>query len=175
VTASQSLESDQVPDRRDRHQDVRQDLQTVGPADDLVLDAGVREKQVDESARRALRRPHQPRRRQPVHVVLLDERCQRIATDLQAVDDALSFLIVGDGNSEIHILGEPRLGAERHRESSDDGPPGTDGIKIRGGLPEDRVDGLHPALPACRQPQAIARLAAWPAEPRLHAGLDLLI
>jgi hypothetical protein len=40
---------------------------------------------------------------------------------------------------------------------------------------QDRVDGLHPALPACRQSQAIARLAAWPAEPRLHPGLDLLI
>src|SRR5712691_96603 len=31
------------------------------------------------------------------------------------------------------------------------------------------------ALPAGRQPQTIARLAARPAEPRLHPGLDLLI
>jgi hypothetical protein len=85
------------------------DLQTVGPADDLVLDAGAREKQVDKR----------------------DERYQRIATDLQAVDDALGFLIVGDGDGEVHILGEPRLSAERRRQSSDDGPPGTDDIGVR--------------------------------------------
>jgi hypothetical protein len=32
---------------------------------------------------------------------------------------------------------------ERHRQATDDGPPGTDGIKIRSSLPEDRVDGLN--------------------------------
>jgi hypothetical protein len=37
--------------------DVRQDLQQIGPPDYLVLDAGVREEQVDERARRAYPRP----------------------------------------------------------------------------------------------------------------------
>jgi hypothetical protein len=70
---------------------------------------------------------------------------------MQAVDDAFGFLIVGDGDGEIDVLGEPGLRAERHRQAADDGLPGTDGIEIRSGLPEDRVDGLHCALPACRQ------------------------
>jgi hypothetical protein len=75
----------------------------------------------------------------------------------------------------IDILSEAGLCTERHRQAADDGPPYANGVEIRGGLPEDCVDGLHPALPACRQSQAIARLAARPAEPRLHPGLDLLI
>jgi hypothetical protein len=175
MATRQGLERDQVPDRRDRHEDVRQYLQPVGPADDLVFDAGIREKQVDESAGCGCLRSHQSRRRQPVHVVLLDERRERIAPDLQAVDDAFRFRIVRDGDGEIDILSEAGLCTERHRQAADDGPPRGNGVEIRSGLPEDCVDGLHPALPAGRQPQAIGRLAARPAEPRLYPGLDLLI
>ncbi len=113
--------------------------------------------------------------RQPFGVVLLYERRERVATDLQAIDDGFGFLIVRDSDSEIDVLGEPGLSAERHRQAADDGPAGADGIEVLSCLHENRVDGLHSALPARRQPQAIARLAAWLAQPRLHPGLNLLI
>ena len=93
----------------------------------------------------------------------LDERRERIAADLQATNNALGFLIVGNGDRHIHVLGEPGLRAECHRQAADDCPPGTHGIETLGGLHEDRVNGLHFALPAGRQLQAIARFAARPA------------
>src|SRR3984957_13861467 len=73
VTACQSLERDEVPYRRNWHEDIGQHFQHLSPTDDLLLDAGVREEQVDERARRARLRPYQPRCRQPVDVVLLNE------------------------------------------------------------------------------------------------------
>jgi hypothetical protein len=63
-------------------------------------------------------------------------------------DGAFGFLIISDRDGKIDILGEPGLGAERHRQATNDGPPSTDDIEIRSGLPEDRVDGLHTPLPA---------------------------
>jgi hypothetical protein len=54
------------------------------------------------------------------------------------------------------------------------GPPGPDGIEVGGGLPENGVDGLHRVLPASPQLQPVARLTAWPAQPRLYLCLYLL-
>jgi hypothetical protein len=42
----------------------------------------------------------------------------------------LGFPIVRDSDGEIDVLGEPRLGTERHRQAADDGPPGSDGLKV---------------------------------------------
>lgn len=37
------------------------------------------------------------------------------------------------------------------------------------------IDGLHPRLPARREAEPVARLAARPAQPRLDPGLDFLV
>jgi hypothetical protein len=73
------------------------------------------------------------------------------------------------------VLGEPGLSTERHRQAADGSPPGADRIEILSRLPENRINRLHSGLPARRPPQAIAGLAALPAQPCLHPGLDLLL
>lgn len=93
---------------------------------------------------------------------LARQRRERVPADLQAVNDALGFLIVGDGDGNIDVLGEPGLRAERHCQSANYGPSSAKRIEVR-------------VLPVGRHPEAIARLATRPAEPGLHSGLDLLI
>jgi hypothetical protein len=152
TAAGQGLQRDQVPGRRDRYEDVREYFQPVGSADDLVLDAGVREQQVDERSRRARQRPDQPRRREPVHVVLLDQRGERVPADLQPVDDPLGLPVVRDGDREVDVPGEPGLRTERHRQAPDDRPPGPDRLKVRGRLPQDFIDRPRPTAHLTGQP-----------------------
>ena len=72
--------------------------------------------------------PEFAKSRKPVHVVLLNERRERVAADLHPVDEILSFPVISDRDGQVDIFGEPRLRPDRHGKAADNSPPGTDGV-----------------------------------------------
>jgi hypothetical protein len=145
VIARQQLERDQVTGTGDPHRQAGQYVEHLRQRDDLRLDSGAGEQQVDDHTRIVAARRSQPHGRETSHRVLLDSGEQLVASGHQRADEGLGVGVVGDGDSDVDVPGEAGLGPDRDGESSDQRPGGVSAVEVRRDSPEGGLDGVHRA------------------------------
>jgi len=96
----------------DRHGDCGEDVEHVGVRDDLGLDPGRGEDQIDDHPDVVRLRADQARGREPAHGVLLHQGTEDVAIRGQGADQLLGGAIALDEYGNVDIAGEPRLGSQ---------------------------------------------------------------
>lgn len=71
--------------------------------------------------------------------LLLDDGLHSVTAPLQLTHQAFGVVVVRNGDDEIDVPGESRLGARRDGKCSDQRPPATKVVEIPGRAPEDRL------------------------------------
>ena len=140
VVHGEDLESDEVGERRHGNAKLGQDLEHLGFLDNLGFDSRRRKQRVEHDPALVLAAGHEARGRQTPGGLLLDDGVDTILPGLELTDQGFGVVVTSDGDRQIDIASESRLGASRDREGSDQCPPPMQVAQVLDDLAKDSLE-----------------------------------